>query len=81
MADATCRSCGAAVTADATTCPHCGTIDPVAAGTAGAATPPPERDPDLAARLSGVLKAIGCLVIALIVLGIAVLVGLFDLIF
>lgn len=78
MAVTTCRSCGEPVDSDATTCPHCGTADPVAAS---AATPTPERETGTASRVSSAMKALGCLVIALVVLGIALMVGFFDILF
>lgn len=59
------------------------------------ATPPIRRDPDPAtpatvpaperdtagSRMKGALKAVGCLVLALIVLGIALIAGVFDILF
>ena len=96
MADLACRSCGTTVPAGATTCPHCGAADPIAAPTATgpgpekAAAPPPHSDPgapvperqtSAGSRLKSVGKAIGCLVLALILLGIAIVVGVFDVLF
>lgn len=77
MAVTTCRSCGEPVSADAAACPHCGTPDPVAPR----AVPKPEPATGAGSRFGRALKAIGCLFIALIVLGIALVVGLFDILF
>ena len=77
MAETVCRSCGTAVPAGATVCSSCGLEDPiVASGTVG---PPPERQ--TGAAMKSAAKAIGCLLLALIVFAIALLVGVFDFIF
>ena len=77
MAVTTCRRCGEPVSPDAATCPHCGAAEPATAS----AVPKPERDTGTGSRMGRALRAIGCLVIALIILGIAMLVGLFDILF
>ena len=91
MAEGRCRKCGNTVPAGAATCPHCGVEAPLEPGpaagaAAGAGTraetgPPPERGSAAGSRLSKAVKAVGCLVLALIVLGIAIVLGLFDLFF
>lgn len=78
MAEYVCRSCGGAVAAGATTCPHCGVPDPVVAS--ADAGPRPEREAP-GSRVSSAAKAIGCVVLALIVLAIAVVIGVFDVLF
>lgn len=77
MAETVCRSCGTAVAAGAAVCPSCGVEDPVVAS--AAVGPSPERQ--TGAAMKSAAKAIGCLVLAMIVLGIALLVGVFDLVF
>ena len=128
MAEHTCRSCGTDVPAGTTSCPECGTVDPVTrqaardavpesrpgpdaadagtppanlpaseAGAVGAAgdpsaadplaaettphTAPAQERPAAGGRIKNAGKAIGCFVIALIVLGIAIAVGLLDFLF
>ena len=77
MAEAVCRSCGTAVPAGAAVCPGCGVADPiVASATTG---PSPERQ--TGSTIKSAAKAIGCLVLAVLVLAIALLVGVFDLFF
>ena len=77
MAEPVCRSCGTAVPAGAAVCPGCGVEDPVvAASTLG---PAPERQ--TGSTLKNAAKAIGCLVLALMVLAIGLIVGVFDLFF
>ena len=77
MAEAVCRSCGTAVPAGAAVCPSCDVPDPVVASeTLG---PTPERQTGSAMKSAA--KAIGCLVLAGLVLAIALLVGVFDLFF
>ncbi|HUG40330.1 MAG TPA: hypothetical protein VMM12_07590 [Longimicrobiales bacterium] len=86
MAEHLCRSCGGAVVASATTCPHCGVPDPVVtpAATGPAAPAPagalPERESP-GSRLQNAAKAIGCVVLALIVLAVALVIGVFDVLF
>lgn len=53
---------------------------PAATGAGAETRPVPERRTSPGSRVSKALKALGCLVLALIVLGIAVVVGVFDLI-
>lgn len=77
MAETVCRSCGTAVPAGAAVCPGCGVEDPVV--TSGPVAPSPERQ--TGAAMKSAAKAIGCLLLALIVLAIALLVGVFDLVF
>lgn len=90
-----CPHCGAADPVAGTTdpVPRTGT-DPVARPTADPATgpaadplaarastgPAPERN-TAGSRMKGAAKAIGCFVLALIVLAIAVVVGVFDIFF
>lgn len=77
MAEPVCRSCGTAVPAGAAVCTSCGAEDPlVASANVG---PSPERQ--TGAAMKSAAKAIGCLLLALIVLAIALLVGVFDFFF
>jgi hypothetical protein len=44
-------------------------------------TPPPEGDTDAGSRLQNAAKAIGCVVLAALVLMIALVIGVFDVFF
>ena len=96
MAETVCRSCGTAVAAGARMCPECGAADPIAAsathgprpeaaGPVGdpghTVTPRTDTTDGAGSRLKGAAKAIGCIVLAVIVLAIAIVAGLFDLFF
>lgn len=81
----TCPHCGAAnpiaaPTAPTATAPGVERATPAPAHTDPAA-PVPERQTGAGSRLKSAGKAIGCLVLALILLGIAIVVGVFDVLF